>query len=60
MNPLEQAVAAYVAYPPGDEPICPPTVWEVGRDPEIRYGTGRNPFEGMTITVWPPDQENAA
>ena len=33
----------------------PETVWRVAEGAEIRYGQGRNPFEGMTITHWSED-----
>lgn len=34
---------------------APPRVWTISPDAEIEYGTGRNPFDGMTITHWTVD-----
>lgn len=61
-RPLEQALAAWLAYPASDplgnpQPVCPPTTIRVGADAEIHYGTGRNPFHGMTVINW---EDNAA
>ncbi|WP_155252549.1 hypothetical protein [Mycobacterium timonense] len=55
MDPLERAVASFLAYPPGDDPICPPAIWPVGPDAEvyIRPGhPGSNPFHGMVVSAW--------
>jgi hypothetical protein len=29
---------------------CPPVTWQVPEHAVIRYGSGENPFDGMTIS----------
>jgi hypothetical protein len=42
-----QDIAERVAHEGG-----PAVVWPVGPDAQVNYGSGRNPFHGMTITNW--------
>lgn len=33
----------------------PPKGWHVGPDAAVNFGTGHNPFDGMTVTHWSVD-----
>ena len=34
---------------------APPRTYHVGPDAAVAFGTGRNPFDGMTVTSWTRD-----
>lgn len=34
---------------------APAKTWDVGPEVSFDYGTGRNPFDGMTVTHWTRD-----
>lgn len=46
MNQLEKAVLAALEHG------APAKTWNVDPDAAVDFGTGRNPFDGMTITAW--------